>query len=51
LKRKFTSVHPEIGIKDIASNKIREKNCTISNINTNGKGQLKRVTKEIQGGE
>jgi hypothetical protein len=32
--KKFTSIHPEIGIKKIASNKMRDnwnKNCTISN--------------------
>jgi hypothetical protein len=45
--RQFTSVHPEIGTKKIASNKMRDNwtktaQCLIK-YKQNGKGQLKRV--------
>jgi hypothetical protein len=44
------NLHPETGIKKIASNKTRDNWTNIAqyliNINKNGKGQLKRVTKE-----
>jgi hypothetical protein len=52
LERKFTGIHPEIGIKKIASNKTRGNwtktaKCIIK-LNKNGKGELKRVTKEMK---
>jgi hypothetical protein len=52
LERKFTSIHPEIGIKKIASNKMRD-NWTktaqhLIKYKQKWKGQFKRVMKEMK---
>jgi hypothetical protein len=52
LERRFTGIHPEIGITKIASNKMRDNWTKIAQYlikyKKNGKGQLKRVTKEMK---
>jgi hypothetical protein len=46
LERKFTSVHPEIGIKNIASNKTRDNWTKIAQYLTTDKEKWERAVKK-----